>query len=328
MSASPLDDFGKDVSYASAKLRKEGAEGRIYRKEASPSPSLDSEFVRTIIQWSVVGNEDFLPGRATARKLPAGMYTLEQTLSGPKFCKRQVNVDGILEFPNSVSDEILREIGVFWERKKRFHDYGFLHRRGYLLYGPQGSGKSILVQQVVKKVIERDQIVILCNVDPELLDNGLRVLRDIEPDRHIVCIFEDIDAYINEHGEDKLLAFLDGESQLDDVLNIATTNYPERLDKRLISRPRRFDRLVYIGFPDKETREFYLKEKLKINVEKAKEWSTLTEGFSFAALADLVITVECLGGTLENTLQHLRSLMTAKRSSSQFEESTVGFWSK
>ncbi len=42
----------------------------------------------------------------------------------------------------------------------------------------------------------------------------------------MVCIFEDIDAIVQEHGEDELLALLDGEARIDYVLNVATTNYP------------------------------------------------------------------------------------------------------
>jgi len=136
---------------------------------------------------------------------------------------------------------------------------------------------------------------------------------------------EDLDAHINRHGEEQVLGLLDGESQITGVLNIATTNYPEYLDKRIVSRPRRFDRLVFIGHPDAETRKLYLSRKLKINGEMAKKWAIDTEGFSFAALADLVISVECLEIPYYNALEKLRKIMSEKQSSSKFHRSNTGF---
>jgi ATP-dependent 26S proteasome regulatory subunit len=55
------------------------------------------------------------------------------------------------------------------------------------------------------------------------------------------------------------LSVLDGENQVDKVLNIATTNYPEKLDRRLVGRPRRFDRLIYIDMPNHVVRREYFK---------------------------------------------------------------------
>jgi len=45
---------------------------------------------------------------------------------------------------------------------------------------------------------------------------------------------------------------------VDKALNIASTNYPEKLDRRIISRPRRFDRILRIDAPDARVREAYL----------------------------------------------------------------------
>ena len=59
------------------------------------------------------------------------------------------------------------------------------------------------------------------------------MLRSIEPDTQIVCLFEDIDAYIGTYGEEEILSLLDGETQINKVLNVATTNYPRKLDQRI-----------------------------------------------------------------------------------------------
>ena len=101
---------------------------------------------------------------------------------------------------------------------------------------------------------------------------------------------------------------MDGNHQVDKVVNIATTNYPEDLDKRLVSRPRRFDRIIKITSPDAAMRTEYLVRKLgsthtHVEIEK---WVSLSGGLSFAAMADLVISVCCLGNDIEKTVAVLR----------------------
>lgn len=63
----------------------------------------------------------------------------------------------------------------------------------------------------------------------------------------------------------------------------------------------------------------YLEKKLKISDCKDLElWVEKTEGFSFAALAELVISVKCLGNDFEASLKGLRELFTKKVSSDEF----------
>ena len=115
-----------------------------------------------------------------------------------------------------------------------------------------------------------------------------------------------------------MLSCLDGENQVDCVLNIATTNYPEKLDKRIINRPRRFDRVVKIGFPDANIREQYFSLKLKIDKNEVKQWVKLTNNFSFAAMTDLVINVKCFGYSLMDSVKKVRATMEYKADSKNF----------
>jgi len=140
-------------------------------------------------------------------------------------------------------------------------------------------------------------------------------------------MFEDIDAIIEIHGDSELLQWLDGSHQINKVINIATTNYPERLDRRIVSRPRRFDRIIKIEAPAATIREVYLAKKLPdlVAADLAK-WVKVTEGLSFAAMAELVISVACLGNSLEETVEVLRSLDDQHPSSREFERTgTMGF---
>ena len=198
------------------------------------------------------------------------------------------------------------------------------HRRGYLLYGPHGCGKRSIVRQVIQDVVQRDGVVLLCGA-PAVLTRGLVVLRRIEPVRPVVCVFEDIDAIVAAHGDEELLSLLDGESQVDHVLNVATTNYPEQLDRRFVARPRRFDRVVRIEAADEHTRRSYLATKLPAaDAAELERWVVATEGLSLAALAEAVISVRCLGNAFEETIALLRRMSTGRASSREFAAS-AGF---
>jgi len=54
-----------------------------------------------------------------------------------------------------------------------------------------------------------------------------------------------------------VLNLLDGVKQVDNIIYIATTNYPELLEERILNRPSRFDRRFHIGTPSAEVRKFY-----------------------------------------------------------------------
>ena len=102
---------------------------------------------------------------------------------------------------------------------------------------------------------------------------------------------------------------VDGNHQVSKSINLASTNYPEKLDKRIISRPRRFDRILQIEAPDSRLREAYFLRKLPDqSVAERKQWVRLTDGLPFAALAEMIISVYCLGNDLEETAELLRGL--------------------
>src|SRR5438552_4479083 len=230
---------------------------------------------------------------STHRQLPAGAYTCSINQYGePQLVAKDLQVDDLIDFADSLPSQILHEIENFWALGEKFERYGYLHRTGYLLYGPQGSGKSSVVHQVVHRIISAGHVAVFCE-HPGFLTRAMEAFRKIEPDRPVVCLFEDIDAIIETHGDSELLQWLDGSHQINKVINIATTNYPERLDRRVVSRPRRFDRIIKIESPTAAIRETYLSRKLPglaANGQLA-HWVTMTERLSFAALAELVSCV-------------------------------------
>ena len=286
---------------------------------SAPKPTYDClPFSSKVTQWGEAAKGYFISTNQTVNKLPAGVYKYVRLTPDKNAFERQViNVDELLTMPDGLTDQILIEIQDFLNKADKYKFYNFLHRRGYMFYGPHGSGKSSLVQQILKKIVDQDGIVLLCD-RPHMLELGLVDLRKVEPDRFIVCLFEDLEALIREWGEKTILAILDGESQVNKVLNIATTNYPEMLDPRIVGRPRRFDRVIRIDWPCAATRGYYFEHKLKIDKAELDVWVSKTDKFSFAACAELVISVKCLGKDLDETVAILRKLMESKPNSKDY----------
>lgn len=275
------------------------------------------------VQWSNLTPKIFIPVGHTSKPLPAGIYTITYADGNYLFMAGETFVDDLISFPDSKSDEILNEIEAFWHKGEIFAKYGFLHRRGYLLYGPPGGGKTAIVQQIIQKIVGHEDIVIMCT-NPRFLSAALKILREIEKDRKIVVIFEDIDSIIKSYGEDALLSYLDGEDQINKVLNIATTNYPDQLPERIRCRPRRFDRVIHIGFPNAAIRTVYFKQKLNITDEEIDTWVNATEDFSFAAMAELVISVKCLEHGFEESIEVLRGILKDTPKTDEFTKK-MGF---
>lgn len=319
---STIDDFSDGTAFIK---ELEGKLGHLAAAVCAPElPSgRDRDFVTSgYCQWQHVGADLFAPCGATTGKLTSGAYVIDRSLPDdrPVFRQLDLKVDDLVEY--EFCRQIMGEINSFWTLADDFKANGFLHRRGYMFYGPAGSGKSCIVQLAIADVVRRDGVVLVCD-NVKLFLIGLAAFRQAEPNRRVVCLFEDIDAIINSWGESVILSILDGENQIDGVLNIATTNYPERLDRRLVARPRRFDRLVKVDHPNEEARRIYFTKKLPMQL--VDKWVEATKGLSFAALAEAIISIRCLGNDFDLVIAQLKDMSRSKASSEEFNGTKTGF---
>lgn len=296
----------------------EGAQARMERDGVWDLDELRDQAARPM-QWGLINTDSFKALSFTKDTMPSGVYTITRDNSDgqPLFIRKDVVADAASSLSGSFAQDMIDEISAFWGKTHTFKQHGFLHRRGYMLYGPQGTGKSSIVHQVTANLIAKHNGVVFICANPIFFSAGLKTFRQVEPDRPVICVFEDIDAIIKSYGEDELLSILDGGNQIDHVVNIATTNYPESLDKRIISRPRRFDRIYKVLAPNDEVRRNYLKMKLPKGESLAK-WIKATEGLSFASLAEAIVSVFCLDNTLEDTIRVLKDIEGGHPSSDDF----------
>jgi SpoVK/Ycf46/Vps4 family AAA+-type ATPase len=170
-------------------------------------------------------------------------------------------------------------------------------------------------------IIKRYKGIIVIVEDPDIASGCLSMVRKNEPERPLITILEDLDALVERWGEAGYLNLLDGSEQINNVIHIGTTNYPERLDKRFVDRPSRFDTVKKIGMPGREARQQYFHSKLHDkglkwwNEKELDRWTKMAEGFSVAHMREMIICVCCLGQDIEAVVKKLDKMHSRKPTS-------------
>lgn len=250
-------------------------------------------------RWAA-NHDTFWGATQTYDELPAGLYRTGMSPNvGPILVQMVASTDNLLVLPDAEAEGIIAEFKRFWKLKAEFSKHGFLHKRGFLLWGPPGSGKTSCLQLLIKELIDTHGGIVLFLDHPGTAVACIQMARQIEPNRPIIAIMEDLDALIERHGEGEYLALLDGEAQVDNIVFVASTNYPELLDRRFVDRPSRFDTICYVGMPTADARRAYFMAKVDdVDEAELEDWVAATDGLSIAHLKELIIAVRCFGQSL------------------------------
>lgn len=185
--------------------------------------------------------------------------------------------------------ELLFE-GLFWKKLFPLYARGYISKasRGCLLYGPPGSGKTMMVSMVAR-YLDVPVIVVDLNTISEstfLKDVRRRMTGDL------IVLYEDIDAVFdkrkNIHPDNQsrqrtkfntFLNVLDGVDKDTVAWTIITTNNPDKLDSALvkfengepvITRPGRIDKVIGVSLIDQPGKEHILTNMLKKYYSKAE----------------------------------------------------------
>lgn len=269
-------------------------------------------------QYALYG-PGFMATTPTVKTLAPGCYDIQNDNRGV-FVVPALPPSGILlELPEMRSEEVIRVVDNFWNSESDYKDGnqfvlgGAQFKAGVMIYGPPGSGKSCTIKIVSKKLVSRGGTVFFSSGHPAVTMKWLEDFARVEPNRKCIVILEDIDSLIQNYGESNYLEMLDSAKTINNVLFIATTNYPEHLDPRIYNRPGRFSHVIKIGLPVDETRRAYLKAILKDHRD-VDQIVADSKGFTIDHLTALVNGVYREKKDLAIELKRLRTLFRVPKS--------------
>ena len=217
--------------------------------------------------------------------------------------------------------EVKRELmeAVEWPMKYPglYDKLGHKMPRGILLHGPSGTGKTLMA----KAVATESEANFVSVRGPELLskwvgesERGIReIFKRARQSAPCVIFFDEIDSIapirgaggetaVTERVVSQLLTELDGMENMHGVVVLAATNRADMIDPALL-RPGRFDKIISIPLPDKDSRKKVLEIHSKdipladkdsadaIDFEKLAE---MTDGLSSADVASIANTAVSL----------------------------------
>jgi cell division protease FtsH len=204
--------------------------------------------------------------------------------------------------------EECREIVHYIENKEIFNRMGAEMPKGILLEGPPGTGKTLLAKAIAGETNSTFISISGSEFVELFVGMGASRVRELfanaRNNNPCIIFIDEIDAVARQRGAginmandereqtlNQLLYEMDGFNNNENIVVIAATNRKDVLDQAIL-RPGRFDRIIRVPLPDKESREkiigYYLQHK---NIENKFNVSTIAEvsdGFSGAQLKNLI----------------------------------------
>lgn len=204
-----------------------------------------------------------------------------------------VTLDGLV-LRGSMRDDLVADVKGFFAARAVYERYKVPYKRGILLYGPPGNGKTHFLKGLIAQ-LEVPCIYVKSLADRHDGHDSMRLVfsraRRVAP---CVLVFEDLDSLLREDNRSFFLNELDGFAENTGVVVLATTNYPEKIDPAIIDRPSRFDRKYLFDLPQPEERRRYLacwsdrlEPEMRLEQDELERVVAQTGGFSFAYLKEL-----------------------------------------
>lgn len=204
-----------------------------------------------------------------------GIWVIQKVPTGLKLVKTSFVKDAILSsFVHTQS--ITDKIDCFFKKLDVYKKHGIeVPKRGLLLYGPPGSGKTTVINKVAEQYADDGRTAIIIwptdKFEAFTVKDFIKSFTYVGVDK-IILVVEDIGGteidQTRMRSDSSLLSLLDNQEKTFKipVLILATTNFPEVFLGNLTNRPQRFDDKIEVGLPPAESRaellKFFSKEEV------------------------------------------------------------------
>ncbi len=196
----------------------------------------------------------------------------------------------------SIAYLLKNDFQSFFQREPWFRKMRLPFRRGYLLHGPPGNGKSTAIRAMLTSAGLAAYTIRLFDsrTDDEDMERLFERVVNHAPG---VILFEDIDRAFPRTGGSKskvslqqLLNCLDPVATGEGIVIVATANNPTALDPAILKRPGRFDRVIHFPNPSEALRrEYFCRMHQQFVGTDLNAVVSDSDGFSFAQLREAYI---------------------------------------
>lgn len=216
--------------------------------------------------------------------------------------------------------DISDKINAFFSKRAVYEKYGVFPKRGILLYGAPGCGKSAAISKLCREYDGRKgTAVVIWHTDKYEASDVKSFIKRFDYKKNgverLILVIEDIGG-VEYQGSSKmpsnssLLSLLDNVEQTftAPTMILATTNYPENMLENLTNRPQRFDDVICVKTPTADFRakflEFFSQKEASDNVKK-KIKDKRYEKLSIAHIKEVVIRAAIYDLSLEESLEQI-----------------------
>ncbi|KAG8528125.1 uncharacterized protein KY384_007041 [Bacidia gigantensis] len=233
------------------------------------------------------------------------MYDRESWTKEKKLFRsvQQAKWDDVVLDP-SMKKDLIDDVEGFFNNEAEYREFSVPFKRGVILHGPPGNGKSLCIKALMNSLLTRPEPIPTLYVKSfqgchEEWYNIREVFEKARNTTPCLLIFEDLDSMVTEKVRSFFLNEVDGLEDNDGLMIIGSTNYLEKLDPSITKRPSRFDRKFHFSLPGRSERVLYAEywrgklaknQNIEFPEGLAEAIASITDGFSFAYMKEVFIT--------------------------------------